>query len=91
MQAAVKELDDELRREVDRGEEAADGRSPGQVEPEQIEVRPDGAPGPPSTRWLHTAATSAYLAQAGIGCGFVDGDDPGGQQAGLANSTARLG
>src|SRR5215471_19593840 len=40
-QAAVKEADDGPRaRGGDRGEEAADRWSPGQVEPEQIEVRP---------------------------------------------------
>src|SRR6516164_10816701 len=43
-QAAVKETNDGPRpRGGDRGEQAADRRSPGQVEPEQIEVRPDRA------------------------------------------------
>jgi hypothetical protein len=42
--AAVKQTYNEPRaRGGNRGEEAADGRSPGQVEPEQIEVRPNGA------------------------------------------------
>jgi hypothetical protein len=42
--AAVKETHNEPRaRGSDRGEEAADRRSPGQIEPEQIAARPEGA------------------------------------------------
>jgi hypothetical protein len=57
------EPDDEPRaRGGDRSQEAADRRSPGQVEPEQIEVRPDGALTTINTI-AGTAAASAYLAQ----------------------------
>src|ERR1017187_9268764 len=79
--AAVKEPDDGPRAAGgDRSEEAADRRSPGQVEPEQIEVRPDGA----LDHHQHDCRDRGGQRVTGPGPGpgaLAGGDDPGGQQA----------
>src|SRR5215472_9995239 len=99
-QAAVKETDDRPRaRGGDRGEEAANRRSPGQIEPEQVEVRPRGALDHHQRDDRHRGGQRVTGPGPGPG-GLAGGDDPGGQQAdgeqhreggGELDQSARLG
>src|SRR6516162_9785866 len=80
-QAAVQETDDGPRaRGGDRGEEAADRWSPGQIEPEQIEVRPHGALDPHQRDDRHRGGQRVTGPGPGPSA-LTGGDDPGGQQA----------
>jgi hypothetical protein len=79
--AAVKETDDGPRaRGGDRGEEAADRWSPGQIEPEQIGIRPRVPLDHHQRDDRHRGGQG--IATPGPGSsGLTGGDDPGGQQA----------
>jgi hypothetical protein len=80
-QAAVKETDDGPRaRGGDRGEEAAERWSPGQIEPEQIEARPRGALDHHQRDDRHRGGQRVTGPGPGPGA-LAGGDDRGGQEA----------